>query len=108
MKHHRRVTSEKLQFINILDTAFAKASSQQSFFKTLEQEGLKLYTQRGTIRGVKRKRKFRLKSLGYDTEILKLLDKKIEKNVRLGALRRIREQGQEHSLGRERIRKRGH
>lgn len=106
MKHHRNAVSEKQKFIKIVNSIYSRVSSQKDFFKELEKQGLELYNQRGKTKGIKGKRKFRFKTLGYTPEILKLLDKKIEKNVRLEALRKIRENQQEHSLERERTRKR--
>ncbi len=106
MKHHRNAVPEKQKFIAILDSIYTKASSQKAFFKELQKQGLEIYSQRGKQKGIIGKRKFRLRTLGYDTEILKLLDKKVTKNVRLEALKHIRENQQEHSLGRERTRKR--
>ena len=107
MKHHRNVTSDKQQLKAVVDKAYVQASSQKKFYTLLQEQGLELYTQRGVIRGIKGKRKFRFKTLGFDREILKLLDKKVTKNVRLEALRKMREEQQEHSLGKERTRKRG-
>jgi len=107
MKHHRNVISEKEKLIKTLDSIYTKASSLQAFYKALQEQGLELYTQRGVIRGIKGKRKFRFRNLGYETEILQLLDKKVEKNVRLEALRQMRDKQQERSLGKERTRKRG-
>ncbi len=106
MKHHRNVTSDKEQLKGVVDKAYVQASSQKKFYALLQEQGLELYTQRGVIRGIKGKRKFRFRTLGFDKEILKLLDKKVTKNVRLDALRKLRDEQQEHSLGRERIRKR--
>ncbi|WP_299676191.1 hypothetical protein [uncultured Dokdonia sp.] len=106
MKHHRNAVSEKQKFISILDGIYSKSSSQQAFFKEVQQQGLEIYSQRGKAKGIKGKRKFRFKTLGYTPEMLKLLDKKIEKNVRLEALKRIRENQQEHSMEKERTRKR--
>ncbi|WP_299676308.1 hypothetical protein [uncultured Dokdonia sp.] len=98
--------SEKQRLLPILEKAYAKATSQKAFYIDLQKKGIQLYTYRGEIRGVKSTRKFRFRTLGYNTEILKLLDKKVEKSARLEALRNIRESQQEHSLGRERTRKR--
>ena len=103
----RGEVSEKQRLLPLLEKAYAKANSQKAFYTDLQKQGIQLYTYRGKIRGIKSTRKFRFHTLGYTTEILKLLDKKVEKSVRLEALRRIRDNQQEHSRGRERTRKRG-
>jgi len=102
----RGAVSEKQRLLPILEKAYSKAKSQKAFYTDLQQQGIELYKYRDKIRGIKSTRKYRFTTLGYDTEILKLLDKKVRKNVRLEALRRIRDSQQEQSLGRERTRKR--
>jgi len=102
----RGAVSEKQRLLSILGKAYSKATSQKAFYTDLQKQGIQLYTYRGKIRGIKSTRKFRFAKIGYNTEILKLLDKKVEKNVRLEALKKIRENQQGHSRGRERTRKR--
>ncbi len=107
----RGAVSNKQQLISILEKAFSKAISEADFYKKLQQKNLELYSRNGNIVGVKLKRKFRFKTLGYNKSVLQELDKNLTQNKRLNMLKSIRkhqqEQNKEQSKGRERTRKRG-
>lgn len=98
----RGVSSEKQKLIKVLEQTFLKANSQQNFYKKLQDKGLQLYKRNGKTAGIRLQRKFRFRTLGYDINVLKQLDKNISKNKRMEALKRIREQQKGRSKGRER------
>tara|TARA_R110002072_G_scaffold298710_1_gene472998 strand:- start:13953 stop:14252 length:300 start_codon:yes stop_codon:yes gene_type:complete len=98
--------------IAILENTYKTASSEKDFYKKLQFKKIELYSRNNTIVGVKLRRKFRFKTLGYDKSILQELNKNLTQNKRLNALKRIRQhqqnQEKQQSKGRERTRKRGH
>lgn len=66
---------------------YAKARSEEQFYTLLKEEGLELYF-RGAQPGIKgKKRKYRLKSLGFSLERIQLLS--LTKNRRAQELERM-------------------
>ncbi len=105
--HLRGAVSNKQELISTLEKVYSKATSEADFYKRLKSERIELYTRNNKIVGVKLKRKFRFKTLGYDQNILRELDKNITQNKRLNMLKSIREhqqQNKDKSKGRERTR----
>lgn len=67
--------SEKQQLQYQIALAFSNATSPQSFYTTLNKQGITLYERGGKITGiVGEKRKYRLKTLGYSQERIQTLD----------------------------------
>ena len=95
--------------IYLLENTYKIASSEKDFYQKLQHKNLTLYSRNNTIIGVKLKRKFRFRTLGYNQSILKELDQKLTQNKRLNALKRIRQHQETQekllSKGRERTRK---
>ena len=81
--------SEKQQLQLDLSEIYSKASSSKNFIQLLKEKGHELY-KRGSQLGIKKNRKYRLKSLGYPIEKLQLLDQNIERNKRLSQVRNLR------------------
>ena len=85
----------------MLDEAYRQSKSVETFYQTLHQRGLKLYF-RGTQPGIiGKKRKYRLKTLGYSLERIQLLS--LTKDSRDRELERMvakrlsqKQQNQEH------------
>ncbi|MCY1660905.1 relaxase/mobilization nuclease domain-containing protein [Chryseobacterium sp. SL1] len=66
--------SEKQELLKVLEEAFTISKSEKDFYKKLQEKGLQLYSRNGKITGIKGKRKFRFKTLGYTPEILQQLE----------------------------------
>ncbi len=107
----RSVVSNKQQLITALEQVYSKASSEEDFYKQIQEKDLKIYSRNDIIVGIKLKRKFRFKTLGYDKTILQELNKNLSQNKRLNTIKRIREYQQQQQSkardGSERTRKRG-
>lgn len=82
--------SEKQQILYILEQTFKTALSEKDFYAKIQSCGLELYTRNGKMIGIQAKRKFRFKTLGYTSEVLKELDENITLNRRLEMLRKLR------------------
>jgi TATA-binding protein-associated factor Taf7 len=108
MHQYRGVNSDRQKLLILLEEIYNKATSQNQFYSQLQERGIELYARNGVTTGIKTSRKFRFRSLGYTSEILQLLDKNISKNVRLEALKQIRDYQLERSKERERTKKRGY
>jgi hypothetical protein len=100
----RGVVSDKQKLIAILETTYLTANSEQDFYNTLEQKGIELYKRNGLVAGIKLKRKYRFKLLGYHRVLLKELTKEIKKDKRLDRIREVRKWQREHKLDRNRKR----
>ncbi len=101
--NQRGKLSDMQILIKHLEKAYTKAISEKSFYTILQNENLELYSRNDIITGVKLKRKYRFKTLGYTKEILQELSKDLSKTSRLDTLKRIRKHKQlEQSRGRER------
>jgi hypothetical protein len=81
--------SEKQQLQLDLAEIYSKASSSKNFIQLLKEKGHEIY-KRGSQLGIKKSRKYRLKTLGYPIEKLQLLDQNIERNKRLSQVRNLR------------------
>lgn len=82
--------SEKQQLQLDLAEAYNKAKSSQQFIELLRQKGHQIYQRNNKNVGIKAKRKYRFKTLGYPIEKLQLLDQNIERNKRLSQVRKLR------------------
>jgi len=82
--------SEKQQLQIDLAEIYGKASSSKKFIQLLKEKGHQIYQRNGKDVGIKSKRKYRFKTLGYPIEKLQLLDKNIERNQRLSQVRKLR------------------
>jgi len=69
---------------------YNKAKSSQQFLELLRQKGHQMYQRNNINVGIKAKRKYRFKTLGYPIEKLQLLDLNIERNQRLSQVRKLR------------------
>jgi len=98
----RGAVSDKQKLITAFETVYTKATSEQDFYERLREQGMELYNRNDKIVGVKLRRKFRFRKLGYDKEVLQELNKNLSKNLRLDTIRRIREKQNDRSKGRER------
>ena len=83
----------------ILDTTFSKAKSENDFYEKLIENGLELYF-RSNQPGIKAKRKYRLKSLGFSLERIQTLN--LSKNVRQEQLNKIIASRMQKSINNER------
>ena len=88
--------------IAVLEKTYTKAISEIDFYKRLKAERLELYSRNNQIVGVKLKRKFRFKTLGYSKTILQELNQNLSKNKRLDTLKHIRTKQKDSSRKRER------
>ncbi|WP_299116406.1 hypothetical protein [uncultured Winogradskyella sp.] len=82
--------SEKQQLQLDLAEVYDKAKSSNKFIELLKQKGHQIYQRNGKDVGIKSKRKYRFKTLGYPMEKLQLLDKNIIRNQRLSQVRKLR------------------
>jgi|GEM_PF-3940692 len=98
----RGVVSDKYRLIKALEEAYIKATSEKNFYKQLEDRGFTLYYRGSKEYGVVLKRRFRLKKLGFDREVLLGLNKKLSKSKRLKTLATIRKQQQTRNKDRSR------
>ncbi len=98
--------SDRQRLFLVLKQAYQKATSQNSFFELLRQDNIEIYERNGKPAGIKFKRKWRFKTLGYYKEVLQELDKNLAKKSRLASLERIRshqaERFKDKEQGRER------
>ncbi|MCQ4141598.1 relaxase/mobilization nuclease domain-containing protein [Chryseobacterium sp. EO14] len=83
--------SEKQKLLKVLEEAFTISKSEKYFYKKLQEKGLQLYSRNGKITGIKGKRKFRFKTLGYTPEILQQLELDPTLRKRRELLQNIRE-----------------
>ncbi len=98
----RGTLSDKQKLVMALEKAYLKANSEKDFFQRLKQQGFEFYCRGGKEAGVILKRKFRFKTLGYDREVLRGLNKNLSKDRRLNTLSKIRQKQQERKHSRER------
>lgn len=82
----------------VLAEDYSKAKSQDAFYNHIKEEGLKLYF-RGTRPGIKRKRNYRLQTLGYSQERLQLLG--LQQNRREQELQNSVEKRTQQNIDRE-------
>ncbi|PTT76536.1 MULTISPECIES: relaxase/mobilization nuclease domain-containing protein [unclassified Chryseobacterium] len=92
--------SEKQQLCDLLDDVFQKAGSEKEFYTILQERGVEIYTRNNEPAGVRGKRKFRFKTLGYDKQILQSLEQNSEVSIRMKMLHKLRENRheKEHEL----------
>jgi len=100
----RGALSNKQKLITALETVYTKATSKRDFYDRLRKQGMQLYKRNDKVVGMKLKRKFRFRTLGYDQSILQELDKNLSQNKRLETMRRIRkiQDERERTKGRDR------
>lgn len=89
--------SEKQKILKVLEETFTISKSQQDFYEKLEVQGFQLYSRNGRITGIQGNRKFRFKTLGYSTEVLRELDLDPTFRKRKELLQNIREYKHEKS-----------
>ncbi len=83
--------TQKEQLMGMLKTCYKKAVSKETFYKLLNECGLKTYDRGGRISGVVFKNyKFRFKRLGYSQERLAELDRTLKRKTVLKKSRGIR------------------
>ena len=87
----RGKTSERQEIQSKLIEVFAKARTEQVYYKELEKEGLDLYSRGGKIVGVQGfNRRYRLKTLGFDpSRIIKEKTKEQQRFMELKKLKSI-------------------
>ena len=93
----RGVTSDKQILLSTLERTYLTATSQQNFYQRLQDQRLNLYSRGGKVVGIKMRRKFRFRTLGYTSEILLMLEKEQSKDNRLLRLEQIRKKQQDKS-----------
>lgn len=67
--------SEKESITMLVQECFDKATSTQTFYESLEQTGLSLYTYREKTTGIHASRKYRFSTLGITKEQIRTLDR---------------------------------
>lgn len=83
--------SEKQTILKSLEEVFKNSKSEQDFYQKLQEKGLQLYSRNGKITGIQGKRKFRFKTLGYNSEILQQLEQNPTLIKRMELLQQIKE-----------------
>lgn len=86
----RGVISDKQILSKLLEQPYLSATSEQDFYRQLEELQITLYRQRGKVKGVKMNRKFRFSTLGYSREMITNLNRQQTRKERLQELQKIK------------------
>lgn len=70
----RKTPTEKEYIKQLLETLYKESTSQEDFYKRIQDNGLKTYERRGKKYGIDGNRKMRFSTLGFDDKKIKDLD----------------------------------
>ena len=86
----RGEVSEKQQIIQLMEKAFTESLSEEEFYQNLNQHGFTIYSYRGKAKGIKGRRKYRFRTLGFNTMPLQKLGNDLSRNKRLETMIKVR------------------
>lgn len=90
--------SDREQVAEVLQSCYKQSKSKDDFAKRLTENGLETYMRGKTLGIIYNKRKYRLNKLGFSAELLRELDKAINRSRELGNVRNRKNKGISRNL----------